>query len=347
MLLDIYTLAENETFNAVMFNAAGFHPLNSHDALQRLEVRMKDYLELTTRTFKEKRVILFIRHLFKPYDSIPRKRKTTNDEQARIHGLFIMDGYSRLRWIVKNGIPFILEDTEEMRADLETVRRNSPPLYDKVVAANLEEFAAKGGGLNTEPLERMGANNPDKDRDGEQYLYGDIVDWIRDVVGWKDHDLAVRLIGEYAINHCWGGQVTKDPMRDYDKAGKAYRKELLADIRKAVRKLIPSSVRSIDFFELFDEIEDKEEFNGASIYDTPDDVAGEFILKEFFLNCDGHLEVRADSGYEQTWFIEDRFEIHDLEDIRSFLERVAGNLQNGTWTIDENGKVHLPDKGTE
>ena len=207
MLLDIYTLAEDHAFNRILNNATGYYPLNTHDALQRMEVKHPQYLDETLNSVKRKGIILFIRHLFKPYISVPRKKETTEEEQARIRDLFVMDGHRRLRWIVDKEIPFILDDTEEMRAELETLRRNSPPLYNKVLAVNLEEFAAKGGGINTEPLERMGANNPDKDRDGEQYLYGDVVDWIRDVVGWKDHDLAVRLIGEYAIDHCWNGKI--------------------------------------------------------------------------------------------------------------------------------------------
>ena len=207
MLLEIHTLAERETVNAVIHNVTGFHPLNSHDALQRLDVKLVDWHEYEqgAKHIKEKGVILFIKHLFRALDCIPRKKETTKDEQIRIRNLFILEGISRLRWIVKNRIPFILEDTEEMRADLGLLLVYSPPLYEKVVALNLDEFAGKDGGLNTEPLSLMGANNPDKDRDGEQYLYGDVVDWIRDVVGWKDHDLAVRLIGEYAVRRCWNG----------------------------------------------------------------------------------------------------------------------------------------------
>ena len=56
------------------------------------------------------------------------------------------------------------------------------------------------------PIDRMGANNP---RVGErQTLYGDVLDWLRDNGYGKDHDLAVLIIGNHAIDVGWCG--TKD-----------------------------------------------------------------------------------------------------------------------------------------
>lgn len=58
------------------------------------------------------------------------------------------------------------------------------------------------------PIGSMGANNPrTNDR---QTLYGDVLDWLRDNGYGKDHDLAVLIIGEYAIRNNWDGIVRRN-----------------------------------------------------------------------------------------------------------------------------------------
>ena len=48
-----------------------------------------------------------------------------------------------------------------------------------------------------------------------QTLYGDILDWTRDAFGSKDHDTAVRVLGDLAIRKGWDGCVPQDtPVED-------------------------------------------------------------------------------------------------------------------------------------
>ena len=203
MLIDIHTLAEECAFKAVLDNATGFTPYGELN-LTGPNIRPEDANEARIRAVKDKRIILFVHHLFKPFEHLPNGRPYDEEDRERIESKYILAGLKNLKWILRGGIPFILADTPETAAELETLRSYSPPLYDKLDSNRLE--LTKGGHLDTEALSRMGASNPDKDRYGEQTLYGDLVDWIRDIVDWKDHDLAVRLIGEYAIRGNWNGE---------------------------------------------------------------------------------------------------------------------------------------------
>lgn len=64
------------------------------------------------------------------------------------------------------------------------------------------------------PIDRMGANNPRADE--QQTLYGDVLDWLRDNGYGKDHDLAVLVIGNHAIQKKWNGAApeTESPYRN-------------------------------------------------------------------------------------------------------------------------------------
>lgn len=55
------------------------------------------------------------------------------------------------------------------------------------------------------PIDSMGINNPRVNE--RQTLYGDVLDWLRDYGYGKDHDLAVMIIGSYAVKHKWDGSL--------------------------------------------------------------------------------------------------------------------------------------------
>lgn len=51
-------------------------------------------------------------------------------------------------------------------------------------------------------MDRMGAGNS-RDR---QTLYGDVLDWLRDMGFGKNHVAALLLIGDYAVDNNWDGR---------------------------------------------------------------------------------------------------------------------------------------------
>ena len=204
MLVEIQTLAERAAFEAVLSNATGYRPISTMDIRQLVCINTKEADEAFSKKIREKRVLLFIHRLFAPFENIPTEVPACEQYRRKIRNEYIKEGFLVLTWILKNDVPFFLAKSDEMKTDLENLRRLWPETHKAAVAADLE-FDGEGGWLDTEPLALMGTYNPDKDRDGEQFVYGDLLDRIRDCIGWKDHELAVRLIGEYAIRHFWNG----------------------------------------------------------------------------------------------------------------------------------------------
>lgn len=210
MLVTVRTLCEKDTFKALLRNATGFSPDSSWDHLQNIQAGYTDTLASLAGPARRQGVIILAGSLFRPFDTPAPKTPPSQTRMDRIRTEQIVQGLGVLRWILRNRIPLILEDTPETREELGMLRAYSPPLYDKLQAERLE-MTLPDGSLDTAPLERMGTYNPDKDRDGEQYLYGDLMDHLRDTVGWKDHDLAVRLIGDYAVRGRWNGSGVERP----------------------------------------------------------------------------------------------------------------------------------------
>lgn len=125
-IIDLYTLAEKEILIAHLKNAIRWSPWPTYGDYTEFRPTGRDVnREIVERAHNEG-IVIRVERIFEP---ICKSRFQVYDRRYRD------DAISMLRLMLKD-LPgmLVLRDSEALRKDLDFLRLNSPPLYEKVVA---------------------------------------------------------------------------------------------------------------------------------------------------------------------------------------------------------------------
>ena len=132
MEIRIRTLAEHNIFWAVLANALNFKPSGTFDVSQRLMLKPKEAEEYKKTALKTPDLHISIERLFSTMPYIKKEGKAVGTYLATMQNNIILSGLDLVTRLVVAKTDITLVDSPEMRSDLEILRRNSPPLYERV-----------------------------------------------------------------------------------------------------------------------------------------------------------------------------------------------------------------------
>lgn len=123
-VIDLYTLAEKDVLIAHLKNAIRWSPWPTYGDFSEFRPRRDVNREIVERAHGEG-IVIRVERIFEP---ICKSRFQVYDRK------YHDDAFSMLRLMIKDfpGM-VVLRDSEALRKDLDILKLNSPPLYEKVV----------------------------------------------------------------------------------------------------------------------------------------------------------------------------------------------------------------------
>ena len=124
-VIDLYTLAEKEVLIAHLKNAIPWSPWPTYGDYTEFRPSGRNVNREIVERAHDKGIVIRVKRIFEP---ICKSRFQVYDRRYHDNAL------SMLRLMVKDfpGM-LVLRDSEALRKDLDIVKLNSPPLYEKVV----------------------------------------------------------------------------------------------------------------------------------------------------------------------------------------------------------------------